>query len=40
VVGEACSTATQKQHFNALDAMRLLADVTTVDGALELVRQD
>ena len=31
VVGDACSTATQQQHFNALDAMRLLADVVTVD---------
>ena len=34
VVGDACSTATQQQHFNALDAMRLLADVVTVDEFL------
>ena len=35
VVGDACSTATQQQHFNALEAMRLLADVVTVDEILE-----
>lgn len=34
VVGDACSTATQQQHLNALDAMRLLADVVTVDELL------
>jgi nicotinamidase-related amidase len=37
VVGDACSTATQQQHFNALDALRLLADVVTVDEILATV---
>lgn len=39
VVGDACSTATQEQHFNALNAMRLLADVVTVDECLTLFAQ-
>lgn len=34
IVGDACSTATQEQHFNALAAMKLLAEVTTVDEFL------
>lgn len=35
VVGDACSTATLEMHNNALDAMRLLADVSTVADVLE-----
>jgi len=38
VVGDACSTATEEQHLNALAAMRLLAGVVTVDEALATVR--
>ena len=34
VVADACSTATQEQHFNALAALRLLADVRDVDETL------
>lgn len=34
VVADACSTATEEQHHNALNAMRLLADVATVDEVL------
>ena len=34
VVGDACSTATQEQHFNALHAMKLLADVIDVEECL------
>ncbi len=34
VVADACSTATELQHNNALDAMRLLADVANVDDVL------
>ena len=31
VVADACSTATEEQHHNALKAMSLLADIETVD---------
>lgn len=31
VAADACSTATQKQHFAALDAMRVLAEIKDVD---------
>lgn len=34
VVADACSTATQEQHFNALKAMELLADIVDVDTCL------
>lgn len=34
VVGDACSTATLEMHNNALDAMRLIAEVSTVDQIL------
>ena len=34
VVSDACSTATRQMHQNALDAMRLVADVTSVDELL------
>ena len=40
VVGDACSTATQQQHFNALDAMRLLADIVTVNEFLASIKVD
>ncbi len=39
VVADACSTATQEQHDNALKAMSLLAEVATVDQVLATVRQ-
>ncbi|MFB0992857.1 MAG: cysteine hydrolase [Rhodospirillales bacterium] len=35
VAADACSTATQAQHANALAAMNLIADVKTVDRILE-----
>lgn len=35
VVSDACSTATREMHQNALDAMKLVADVTTVDELLD-----
>ena len=35
VVGDACSTATLQMHNNALDAMRLIADVSTVAEVLD-----
>ncbi len=34
VVADACSTATQEQHENALKAMSLLADIKTVDQVI------
>jgi len=34
VVADACATATEEQHQNALSAMRLLAEITTVDEVL------
>lgn len=34
VVSDACSTATKQMHQNALDAMGLVADVTSVDELL------
>ena len=34
VAGDACSTATKEQHEAALNAMRLIADVATVDEVL------
>lgn len=34
VVADACSTATEEQHHNALKAMSLLADIETVDEVL------
>jgi len=34
VVSDACSTATREMHQNALDAMRLVADVSSVDELL------
>ena len=37
VVGDACSTATQEMHRNALDAMKLIADVTTTSDLLNSV---
>lgn len=37
VVSDACSTATRQMHQNALDAMKLVADVTTVDELLDAV---
>ena len=35
VVADACSTATEQQHSNALDAMRPLAGIVTVDEVLD-----
>jgi len=37
VVADACSTATQEQHENALKAMSLLADIETVDQVVARV---
>jgi len=37
VVSDACSTATRQMHQNALDAMKLVAEVTTVDELLATV---
>jgi biuret amidohydrolase len=34
VAADACSTATQEQHLNALAAMRLIAEVASVDAVL------
>lgn len=34
VIADACSTATEEQHQNALSAMRLLADVASVDEVI------
>ncbi|MGI9333022.1 MAG: cysteine hydrolase [Gammaproteobacteria bacterium] len=36
VVADACSTATEEQHRKALNAMRLLAEVATVDEVLAM----
>ena len=38
VISDACSTATQEQHHNALAAMSLIASIRTVDEALEELR--
>ncbi len=35
VVGDACSTATQAQHENALTALSLLAEIVTVDDVVD-----